>query len=173
MRCLLFKLISRDAPKLRMKMRTQGMKKKTQYPTLAYNPNWRKLKHCLSFIFITWKLSGSSSSCHKKAAVALLFLMNFQPFIGWYLSKFSYYFWLVFATCLKQPSRDNHQKASYPKTQLSDQGVGWAPTMRSVLQQEFIQLTWRSMPFHKENDVIWICMCGQLPNLQVVDLCAK
>ena len=29
-----------------------------------------------------------------------------------------------FAACLKLPSRDNHRKASYPRTQQHDQGAG-------------------------------------------------
>ena len=29
-----------------------------------------------------------------------------------------------FAACSKPPSRDNHRKASYPRTQQRDQGVG-------------------------------------------------
>ena len=31
---------------------------------------------------------------------------------------------IEFATCSKQPSRDNHRKASYPRTQQRDQGAG-------------------------------------------------
>ena len=30
-----------------------------------------------------------------------------------------------FATCSKQPNRDNHRKASYPRTHLGGQGAGW------------------------------------------------
>ena len=33
--------------------------------------------------------------------------------------------------CSKPPSRDNHRKASYPRTQQRDQGAGWTQTIRS------------------------------------------
>ena len=36
-----------------------------------------------------------------------------------------------FAACPKSPSRDNHRKASYPRTQQRDQGVGGTQAVRS------------------------------------------
>ena len=36
-----------------------------------------------------------------------------------------------FAACSKLLSRDNHRKASYPRTQQRDQGGGWTQTIRS------------------------------------------
>ena len=40
-----------------------------------------------------------------------------------FLLKFDF-FPRKFAACSKPPSRDNHRKASYPRTQRRDQGVG-------------------------------------------------
>ena len=36
-----------------------------------------------------------------------------------------------FAACSKPPSRENHCKASYPRTPQRDQGAGWTQIMRS------------------------------------------
>ena len=36
-----------------------------------------------------------------------------------------------FAACSKPPSRDDHRKASYPRTQQRDQSRGWTQIMRS------------------------------------------
>ena len=44
-----------------------------------------------------------------------------DPMFLWISSNFCP---LKFAACLKPPSRDNHCKASYPRTQSCDQGVG-------------------------------------------------
>jgi len=38
------------------------------------------------------------------------------------------FLWLLtseFAACSKPPSRDNHRKALYPRTQLCDEGESW------------------------------------------------
>ena len=40
------------------------------------------------------------------------------------------FFSIEFAACSKPPSRDNHRKASYPKTQQRDQGAGWTHMIR-------------------------------------------
>ena len=46
------------------------------------------------------------------------------------------FFPLKFAACSKSPSRDNYRKASFPRTQQRDQGVGWTqdPAIRVVVK---------------------------------------
>ena len=38
---------------------------------------------------------------------------------------------IEFAACLKPPSKDNHRKASYARTQHRDQGANWTLIMQS------------------------------------------
>ena len=45
--------------------------------------------------------------------------------------EFSEFLSTEFAACSKPPSRDNHSKASYPRTQQRNQGTGWTQIMQS------------------------------------------
>ena len=73
-------------------------------------------------------IDASLSSFYEKSTVALSFgrirtrlgVNNSQVFrltLDFFPHKF--------ATCSKPLSRDNHRKASYPRTQQHDQGAGW------------------------------------------------
>ena len=41
-----------------------------------------------------------------------------------------------FSVCSKPPNRDNHRKASYPRTQKRDQGADWTQTTQSEQSQK-------------------------------------
>ena len=75
-----------------------------------------------------WLIDAPLSSFHEKATVALSFgrirtrlgVNNSQVF------RLTFdFFPHEFAACSKPLSRDNHRKASYPRTQQRDQGAGW------------------------------------------------
>ena len=77
---------------------------------------------------LDWLIDAFLSFFHEKATVALSFgrirarlgVNNFQVF------RLTFDFFLhKFAACSKPLSRDNHRKASYPRTQQRDQGAGW------------------------------------------------
>jgi len=61
----------------------------------------------------------SLSSCQEKVTMALDFEMNPHPLSSCNFQVFWLFLWLLttkFAACSKPPSRDNHRKASYPRT---------------------------------------------------------
>ena len=86
------------------------------------------LAHTCGYGRLDWLIDASLSSFHKKATVALSFgrirtrlgVDIFQVF------RLTFdFFPHKFAACSKPPSRDNHCKASYPRTQQRDQGADW------------------------------------------------
>ena len=82
-----------------------------------------------------------------------MFWTNPHPLRSWPCSKLSYwrfdFFPRKFAACLKPPSRDNHRKASYPRTQQRDQGAGWThdPAIRVVVKTTPLPIRPRLYPF--------------------------
>jgi len=69
------------------------------------------------------------SSCHEKATVALYFGRIRTRWGVVHTRVFSLFLWLLTTECSKPPSRDNHRKAPYPKTQ---QRVRWGWEWTSI-----------------------------------------
>ena len=113
-----------------------------------------KFCQMLSFLHIclSWKVHVSSMSdwliawlvhlyppITRKRRCAI-FWTNPHPLRSWPFSKLSCwrfdFFPRKFAACSKPPSRDNHRKASHPRTQQRDQGAGWThdPAIRVVVK---------------------------------------
>jgi len=62
----------------------------------------------------------SLSSCHEKATVAQYFGRILTRLGVVHFRAFRLFVWLLtteFAACSKPPSRDNHRKSPYPRTQ--------------------------------------------------------
>ena len=72
-------------------------------------------------------IDASLSSFHEKATVALSFGRIRTRLVVDIFQVFRLTFDFLphkFAACSNPPSRDNHRKASYPRTQQRDQGAG-------------------------------------------------
>ena len=76
--------------------------------------------HCIDYFVI-----GGIRTCLRVSS---------DPMLLWIFSKSCRRNLLL--ACWKPPSRDNHRKVSYPRTQQIDQGAGWTQIMRSGQSQK-------------------------------------
>jgi len=74
----------------------------------------------IRFVLFCFCFVPSLSSCHEKATVALYFARIRTCLRSCPFPCFLLFLWLLtaeFAACSKPPSRDNHRRAPYPRTQ--------------------------------------------------------